>query len=204
LIDNKLIEILEAGGGRGRLWKVRVLVPPKRSQNGEINVPVSARKGSRFGEINVPVSARKGSQNGESLYKDEQPIEQPNRTTQEQSAHDTAEAIYRAYPKKVGKPVALKSIERALKTVAAEKIHNDPAAYLLERTQAYAAARAGAEEQFTCNPSTWFNQSRFNDDPSTWVSQTRKANGSPCKTAAERGEYREAAFDDIHTVKAGG
>lgn len=70
------------------------------------------------------------------------------------------ELIYQAYPKHVGKPVALKAIGRQLKNYTAE--------FLMAKTEAYAAAVKGCETQFIPHPSTWFNQERFNDDPSTW------------------------------------
>lgn len=69
------------------------------------------------------------------------------------------ELIYQAYPKKVGKPVALRAIRKALKKHAFE--------FLLEKTQAFAKAR-GKNLEYVCHPSTWFNQERFNDDPATW------------------------------------
>jgi hypothetical protein len=71
----------------------------------------------------------------------------------------TPEKIYEAYPLKVGKPAALKSITKAMQKV-------DPKS-LLALTQAY-ATRRGGDLSFTPHPSTWFNQERFNDDPSTW------------------------------------
>jgi len=71
-----------------------------------------------------------------------------------------AEQIYQAFPRKVGKPAALKAILRAMAKI-------DPP-QLLRLTQEYAAARAGEDAQFTPHPATWFNQERYNDNPSTW------------------------------------
>jgi len=70
-----------------------------------------------------------------------------------------AEQIYAAYPYKVGRPVALRAITKALR--------NHTFDFLLERTQEFAKIRNG-DKSFIPNPSTWFNQERFNDDPSTW------------------------------------
>lgn len=75
----------------------------------------------------------------------------------------TAELIYASYPHKVGRPVALKAIRKALR--------NFTFAFLLERTQAYAKLRNG-DKSFMPHPATWFNQERFNDDPSTWGRST--------------------------------
>jgi hypothetical protein len=78
----------------------------------------------------------------------------------------TAEQIYSEYPRKVGKPDALKAIKRAM-------LKFEPSR-LLEVTKHYATVRKG--EDFTPNPSTWYNQERFNDDPSTWKNQNKNGN----------------------------
>jgi hypothetical protein len=69
------------------------------------------------------------------------------------------EEIYGAYPKKAGKPVALRAIRRTL--------GKHPFAFLLERTRLFAKTYNG-DAQFIPHPSTWFGQERFNDDPATW------------------------------------
>lgn len=69
-------------------------------------------------------------------------------------------AVYSAYPRKVGKPCALAKIRKAI------RVHGYD--FILERTQAFAKAREGAEMQYTPHPATWFHQERFNDDPATW------------------------------------
>lgn len=68
--------------------------------------------------------------------------------------------IYEAYPKRVGKPAAIKAITKALVKIKPED--------LLEKTRAFAAAKTGSDPQFIPHPATWFNQERFNDDPETW------------------------------------
>jgi hypothetical protein len=80
-------------------------------------------------------------------------------------------AIYEAYPKKVGRAVALASIQSAI-----ERGHAADA--ILEATKAYAASPMvqTTELQFIPNPSTFFNQDRFLDDRSNW-NQVR-SNGS--------------------------
>lgn len=78
-----------------------------------------------------------------------------------ESANDLSEEIYNAYPRKIGRPAAIKAIKAALRC-------SDPQ-HVLERTLAYAAARRGEDAQFTPHPATWFNQHRFNDDPKTWA-----------------------------------
>ena len=81
----------------------------------------------------------------------------------------SAEDIYQAYPLKVGKPMALRSISKAMQKMPPET--------LLKLTKAY-AARRGGDLSFTPHPATWFNQERFNDDPSTWE-RTETTNGKP-------------------------
>ena len=76
------------------------------------------------------------------------------------------EEIYAAYPKKVGKPAALRAIRRAL--------GKRPFDFLLERTRLYAQTYNGPPE-FIPNPSTFFSQERFEDDPATW----QRANTRP-------------------------
>lgn len=74
----------------------------------------------------------------------------------------TAEDIYNHYPRKVGKPAAIKAINKALKKT--------PVDTLLKLTKAYNKARQGQPALLTPHPATWFNQERYNDDPSTWRS----------------------------------
>jgi hypothetical protein len=77
-------------------------------------------------------------------------------------------SIYDAYPKRVGKPKALISIQKAVEQFGFE--------FVMEKTAAYALSRKGEEAQFTPLPATWFNQQRFNDDPSTWKNKTYGTN----------------------------
>lgn len=89
-----------------------------------------------------------------------------------------AEAIYQAYPRHVKKPEALKAIRKAMSAHAPE--------FLLERTQAYAAAiTPWQDRQFIPHPATWFNAEQFNDDPEDWKppSHTRTAKPRPKETA---------------------
>lgn len=71
-----------------------------------------------------------------------------------------AEAIYLLYPRKVGKPDALKKIASAVREFGVDHIS--------EKTKAYAEAVKDSEQQFIPHPATWYNQHRFNDDSSTW------------------------------------
>jgi hypothetical protein len=70
--------------------------------------------------------------------------------------------IYRAYPRRVARPVALRAIEKALREVPFED--------LLAVTKRYAEAYAdaGSPRKYTPHPATWFNQARYDDDAEEW------------------------------------
>lgn len=93
----------------------------------------------------------------------------------------TADAIYAAYPRKVGRGAAIKAIQKAAKLIgpkATSMTRFCPYAVLLERTQAFAKATASwpeADRHFICHPATWFNQERYNDDPKEWERGTAPA-----------------------------
>jgi DNA-binding MarR family transcriptional regulator len=91
----------------------------------------------------------------------------------------TVEALYEAYPRHVGKAVALKAIRKALATVADRAGPDVPADWLMARVVLYAAARRGQDQQFTPHPATWFNQGRYDDDPATWQAQRKGWDNSP-------------------------
>lgn len=79
------------------------------------------------------------------------------------------EAIYHAYPRKVGKKIAIEVIGRTIQDLTKRGTSADEtAAFLLERVQMFAASPKGAAGQFTPHPSTWFRQGRYNDDPAEW------------------------------------
>lgn len=93
----------------------------------------------------------------------------------------TAEDVYAAYPRKVGRGAAIKAIQKAAKIIgpkATSMTRFCPYAVLLERTQAFAKATASwpeADRHFICHPATWFNQERYNDDPKEWERGTAPA-----------------------------
>lgn len=82
------------------------------------------------------------------------------------------EAVYLAYPRKVGKGKALKEIGKAL-----DRGHSLD--LLAQRTKEFAAATASwpaEDRQFIPHPATWFSQDRFLDDPAEW---SRKSAAKP-------------------------
>lgn len=86
------------------------------------------------------------------------------------------EAIYAAYPRKVGKKAAVEAIKRAIKRINADPSWNQVSflsaeQYVLNRVFLFAEAveKWPADERNYCpHPSTWFNQGRYDDDPKEW------------------------------------
>jgi hypothetical protein len=98
------------------------------------------------------------------------------------------EQIYGAYPLKVGRSDAIRSIGRALEKIAAEKLsrpalaETHPAVWLLSRVNAYARAVAqwpADEKQYVPHASTWFNQGRYDDEDRAWVRDQSAAVDKP-------------------------
>ena len=90
----------------------------------------------------------------------------------------SAEDIYAAYPRKVGKQAAVKAIQKAIRQIADARGHDDmiggiPAIeVLMERTQLYASHVTRwptADKQFIPHPATWLNRGSYDDDPKEWV-----------------------------------
>lgn len=100
----------------------------------------------------------------------------------EVSAKPTPEAIYEAYPRKVGRKAAIDAINRAIERHKAEEGTTPATPYLLDRTTAFAAAVAGwpaDERNFVPHPATWFNQGRYDDDPKEWLRGKPLATSTP-------------------------
>jgi len=66
------------------------------------------------------------------------------------------EEIYKAYPRHVGKPKALKGIAKALRDID-KKV-------LLKKTELFALSVSDVEKKFIPHPATWYNQERYNDE----------------------------------------
>jgi hypothetical protein len=92
-------------------------------------------------------------------------------------------AVWDAFPKcqrKVGKPVALRSIKKAIAHVGFD--------VLLAATNEYAAAVnkwSERDKEFIPAPATFFNQKRYQDDRQTWV---RKDWGNKSKSVSPQHE----------------
>lgn len=101
------------------------------------------------------------------------------------AADEIVSGIYEAYPKKVGRPLALAAIRRAMsRGVTAE--------FLQAKTLQYASIRGG-DLSYVPNPATWFNQERYNDPTETWRPQ---GNGiTPRKSSPT--DLSQKELDDI-------
>ena len=96
------------------------------------------------------------------------------------------EGVYQAYPRKIGKSDALKAIAKVLAVLAKRPNSSDPAAWLLERVQTYAASPAGRQGKYTPYPTTWFSSGRYDDDPAEWQRHTASNHSVKMNTAIER------------------
>lgn len=95
------------------------------------------------------------------------PLKDPN------SKESLAMALYKSYPRKVGKNAALKAILKAMKDHQFD--------YLLERVAKFAeCTRSWPEDQlrFIPHPATWFNGGRYEDDEREWI-KTARPTSSP-------------------------
>lgn len=80
-----------------------------------------------------------------------------------------AEAIYKAYPRHIGKKAALKAIAGAMRGI--------PSSDLLKLTMEYAkqvTKWSAKEREFVPHPSTWFNRGSYLDDQGEWVKGGKK------------------------------
>jgi hypothetical protein len=103
----------------------------------------------------------------------------------------TAEMIYAAYPKKVGRPAGLRAISSAMKRHSPEEI--------LRLTKEFAdqVSRLGITPkhprfQFIKHPQGWFSQERFADDPTTWTEHLEdKPKPKPAESPPEAPDLKQ-------------
>ena len=111
-----------------------------------------------------------GTRGAKRVHPNGTPTPLPNGTRRRESPkvtplkcpHSLVETIYEAYPRKVGKPAALRAITAALR----RGIEGED---LLAITQRFGKAWDGETDlQFCPHPATWFNQERYADAPDSW------------------------------------
>jgi len=102
----------------------------------------------------------------------------------------TVEAIYQAYPKKVGKIAALNEIKSAIKIVTDRGQDSD---WLLERVKVFAKSDAGNAGTYTLHPNRWFKNGRYDDDEAEWSRDETGAQG-----VSSVSEEEQAAISAAH------
>ncbi len=115
---------------------------------------------------------------------------------------DGSPLVYQSYPRKVGRQAALRAIAKAIQVVADRGIE-DPAAWLVEKVQAFAKSPAGNAGEFVPHPSTWFNEGRYDDDPAEW---SKVGQGKPEPVIVKRpvptGPWTAQCEKDYQAIKA--
>jgi len=88
----------------------------------------------------------------------------------QQNTSGAVEAIYQAYPRKIGKAAAIKAINKATAKIKPESLRL--------KVVEYAKAIAWQENRsLVPHPATWFNQDRWEDDPKEWEQPTQGRQG---------------------------
>lgn len=144
-----------------RIWNRRLLeeatkVAAKRAVNAH-----SGARGGRSKALNRKEAGLANATN--SLY---QPEPYPESEKKEETSNEVSvrakpdtpefEAIWKAYPRKVGKGAARKAWAKARKVASFEEIASGLAAFV--------ASSTGTEQRFIPHPSTWLNEERWNDE----------------------------------------
>ncbi len=147
-----------------------------------------ARERRRQTRTNVDEGGQAGTVSGLSGHRQRQ------RQRQRTEAEVQEEEIYCAFPRKVGKPIALKAIRNALSKTSFDE--------LLQKTKDFATARNG-DVDFCPMPATWFNQERYNDDPSTWKPSGNGKDKRPTtQSELDKRLERDPLWQELHQGKA--
>lgn len=77
-----------------------------------------------------------------------------------------SEQVYGIYPRKVGRPFALRAIASAIKKHGFERV--------LAATKQFAVARPDRSDPYTPHPATFYNQERYLDDPQSWLPKGKR------------------------------
>jgi len=121
------------------------------------------------------------------------PAQKPAKPAKGRTFSERVTRVYDACTwRKVGKQHALKAIERAGKSLAAQRFNgsaDEAAAFLLDRATVYAASRIvkTTPVDYLPHPATWFNGGRYDDDVREWDREYQVGTGQP-KPAPRRPE----------------
>jgi hypothetical protein len=116
-----------------------------------------------------------------------------------------AERIFAAYPRRVGKPRAIKAISAALREYADKYECGVDAAYgrLLADAQELATHWSGHELEYCPHPSTYYNQRRYEDDTKTRPTSGKRAGGKRSERTTGEYDYQQWETDTTLTGDAG-
>ena len=110
-----------------------------------------------------------------------EPVKNQSRTSKVDD--EQAEAIYEVYPRKVGRPNALKAIKSALKREAVKKEHGMSLNALVQKTKLWASAceqKIAADPEaakYIKHPATWFNQQCYLEPATEWGIKPKSKTG---------------------------
>ncbi|MGA7885273.1 MAG: hypothetical protein WCA44_05975 [Acidobacteriaceae bacterium] len=128
------------------------------------------------------------------------------------------EAIYEAYPRKVGRAGALKAIQHAVVRLEQGNLRRGPMEvgaarlWLLERTAEYARSPDGqkqvGQKDYRPHPQTWFNTERYFDDSNEWNQPQGgthvNGNGKKSQTEQQHAHVQAAIHNLTSTQDSGG
>lgn len=125
------------------------------------------------------------------------------------SAAEQEERIYEAYPRKVGRAAALKSIRFAVVRLAEGNLRQGPIdptdarRFLWKKSTEYANSPLGrrVDKDKIPHPATWFNQERYFDGEAEWSSVARDAAGSTSTATDKQQRTVDAATSVISKLR---
>ena len=95
---------------------------------------------------------------------------------------DGFDRFWKAYPKKVGKPAALRAWIKAIKNGADAEI-------VIAGAEFYALEKKGAESRYIKNPQGWLNDGRWQDEPDRSYQTTPLARTGPWRNPEDQSDY---------------
>lgn len=118
----------------------------------------------------------------------------------------SADLIYEAYPRKVGRGAAIEKIKRAIQKVSEGECGNrmsigDAAKFLHEIVAIYARSPAGNAGDYTPHPATWFNQSRYLDDVKEWDRERNTGGNGNGQKRITRTDENVAAMERAQQIR---
>lgn len=148
-----------------------ISIPEYAKHNGTTSKK-RAQTALRASRLRSARSVTKRAPREEKRREDERREDNENKTLfADAEEYDTSplgiDAIYDAYPRKVGKEAARRAIAKAVIAVR-DRGQADPHIWLLERVKAFSESKAGRAGKFCPHPATWFNAGRYDDDQAEW------------------------------------